>query len=66
MKKAPCVRDCPGRTMTCHDTCEKYLAWREQSREERNALARDTAMGKAVEDLHAASIKRTKRGRIRG
>lgn len=27
----PCVRDCPGRTITCkHDgTCDKYRIWRE-------------------------------------
>lgn len=65
-KTAPCKRedgsDCPDRTRNCHDTCEKYLEWQQRRRAEKSVLARENAMRKTVEDMHAASIRRTKYG----
>ena len=27
MRKAPCIKECPYRSPTCHSECEKYLEW---------------------------------------
>lgn len=29
---SPCVKDCPGRSPTCHGTCEAYAAYAEERR----------------------------------
>lgn len=29
MKMGPCLR-CPDRSITCHASCEKYIAWRKE------------------------------------
>jgi hypothetical protein len=34
--KAPCFK-CENRTVSCHSTCEKYLAYREERQEENRA-----------------------------
>ena len=31
--KSPCVNDCPGRSPTCHCTCEKYAAFAQQRKQ---------------------------------
>lgn len=67
MKKAvPCRQadgsDCPDRQATCHDTCERYLNWQQRRREERHALIMDNCWRNRVEQMHAASIKKTKDG----
>lgn len=64
----PCKRHgipCEERHQTCHDTCEKYLEWRQYHRDARRALADDQALRKAAEELHAAGIRRSKRGTTR-
>ena len=30
----PC-KDCPARHLACHDSCEKFKAWREEHKAER-------------------------------
>lgn len=34
----PCVNDCPGRSPTCHGSCEKYAAFKVALEEKRNLL----------------------------
>lgn len=26
----PCVKDCPGRSATCHTSCEKYMEYQQK------------------------------------
>lgn len=35
-----CARDCPGRSATCHSTCEKYLREKENYSKEKEAKRR--------------------------
>ena len=61
-RHSPCRRDCPDRQATCHDTCERYLEWKQYRMDEKSALVRENHMGKVVEDMHAASVRRSKNG----
>ena len=31
----PCCKDCPDRHLACHDSCERFRAWREEHVAER-------------------------------
>lgn len=46
--KCPCEKNCTERKYTCHDTCEKYIAFTEWSRKdyERRRMRCDTNAAK--------------------
>lgn len=39
--KPPCKRDCPGRSGTCHDTCEEFIEWKRKLREMKEGLRKE-------------------------
>lgn len=56
---APC-KGCTDRTLTCHDTCEKYKAWAEERRAAQKALQPSMADGftmKRVKDRRIYELK---------
>ena len=60
--KPPCKRDCPGRSGTCHDTCEEFVAWKKALVEAKRALRKEASNAAAVTDIHIGAVKRSKGG----
>lgn len=58
----PCDRDCPGRTSTCHCTCEKYKAWREKKDIE---MQKRSAAVAGLNTLSDANIRKMWRNKTR-
>lgn len=58
--QAPC-KDCPERHMTCHERCEKYLAYRQ----ERDACNQRRALERRDENISIESALRRKKSRRR-
>lgn len=55
----PCTRDCPGRSPTCHGSCDRYAAYVAYREHIRAARQHDTEMTRALVQ-GAAKIKREK------
>lgn len=56
MENAPC-KDCKERHDLCHSHCEKYLKWKKQHDEAKEALRRDKAIGHAMCELKGFGFK---------
>lgn len=56
----PCVKDCPGRTATCHTECEKYARYSAWCAEQRKKRAEDRAVNEVTTHgmRRAMAIKR--------
>lgn len=57
-----CAKDCPGRSATCHGTCEKYLREVEANTTERTAR-RKASRSRADIESYKARLKLTPGGR---
>ena len=58
--ESECPQDCPGRSATCHATCEKHLsAWRERREQDAKLLERAE-----VTDYTVKEIMKLKKGRV--
>lgn len=55
--KHPCVKDCPGRSPTCHASCEKYLKFAEDQDKFRNEIF----LSKKADDFMVDGIWRARR-----
>ena len=60
--KAPCT-DCNDRQVGCHAKCPKYIGWRSESMQRKNAIndhARKIADVESYEVIQRQKVKRTK------
>lgn len=53
----PCMRECPDRILSCHSSCPKYKAFREQLERERKARVNE----QLATDIQMERIFRTKK-----
>ena len=58
----PC-KNCPDRTATCHDACEKYIKWRDKERAAKLAEREDRMHGAAVRKTIWNAVDQSRRGR---
>ena len=63
MSRSPCPRDCPGRSPTCHASCETYNAWRRQHEPERAELIARAERERVYSDVFFHSVERCARVR---
>lgn len=59
-------RDCPDRTMTCHDTCERYRAEKAERDERRRKITEARTADYVTRDALFEGIARMKRRRKNG
>lgn len=58
----PC-KGCPDRAATCHDTCEKYIQWRDKMRAANNANREDRKHEYTVRKTIWNAVEQSRRGR---
>ena len=56
-KKCPC-HQCKDRGGTCHDSCERYISWRNDRREATDALKEERDMEARVGEILFRKAKR--------
>ena len=54
----PCTRECPGRSGTCHDTCEEFLVWKRKLREMKDGLRKERREASDIVGVKLASTRK--------
>ena len=55
--KNPCVKDCPGRSPTCHAECEAYLAFHEHNKAKNHKQLQQSLVNDFINKEIIKSIK---------
>lgn len=55
--KTTCQKDCPDRSITCHGTCEKYLATVEENKKLRDERSKGDCVRDYCYDLSGRKLK---------
>ena len=56
-------RDCPDRTLTCHDTCERYRVEKEKRDQRRKKISEEKTIEYMTRDTFYDGIERMKKRR---
>ena len=58
-KICPCFK-CEDRHITCHDTCKRYLNWKEEHEAIRDKARKERELNQQITELKEATIKRVR------
>ena len=59
--KPPCVADCPGRSMTCHVDCKRYIDYTKKNKKYDDAVKAEKHKGADARDLRSEQVFRWNR-----
>lgn len=62
--KAPCTKDCPGRSPSCHAECEAYLDFRDRNAQQRERERNRRRVDGYIKDAVYAAKKSSRNWKV--